>query len=101
MVTAGQCGELQGSTCVSEKIVCAKQIENVQAKLLKQNILFRPHTRFRCDNFPSYRWGALESSIYLMASSPTQRAQPRPTSGILVAITVMKRTLASRGRAAM
>ncbi len=41
------------------------------------------------------------SSVPTNRCSPSGEIQPLPTNGILVAITVMKRTLASRGRLAM
>lgn len=59
----------------------------------------------RCDSVPGHHphpQNRNEISVGPKSrSAPGRRRQPRPTRGMFVAITVMKRTLASRGRPAI
>jgi hypothetical protein len=50
---------------------------------------------------PDILWARLSSAAFHAALRPRTRAYPRPTNGILVAMTVMNSTLASRGRLAI
>ena len=58
------------------------------------------------NSFVYFVYFVFNNSVLLLVSSfrgsfPATSFQPRPTKGIRVAITVMNRTLASRGRPAM